>query len=421
MAKRGAHTVGLSIGTSRVTCIIGEAGDAPGILDIVGIGEAEARGLRKGVIVNPENAVEAIRHAVAAAERMSGLEAEEVALNLAGSHIMGFNGQAIVAVSGKDREITQDDVRRAIDSACAIQLPAGREIVDRLPQEFIVDDQDGINDPVGMIGARLAVKVHIVTSPVTARQNAINAVNRSGLLVADMVLDQLASAEASLTEEDKEFGSAVVDIGAETTGLVIYQRGAVQHTAVFALGGAHFTNDIAFGLRTPIPEAEKIKRTAGFASSSTLSEMERGELVDVPSVGGRAPRQLSRQILCDILQPRAEEVLMHVADEIRESGWERQLSSGVILTGGGALLGGMVEVAEQVFDAPVRIGYPERDRFGGLVEDVQTPAWTAAAGLSLLAQRALNAEARAAAGRRGQTGGLGAFVSKFRDRFGSIF
>jgi cell division protein FtsA len=334
---------------------------------------------------------------------------------------MGFNGQAIVAVTGRDREITPDDVRRAIDSACAIQLPAGREIVDRLPQEFIVDDQDGINDPVGMIGARLAVKVHIVTSPVTARQNAINAVNRAGLVVADMVLEQLAAAEASLTDDDKEFGAALVDIGAETTGLVIYQRGAVQHTAVFALGGSHFTNDIAFGLRTPIPEAEKIKRTVGCASSSSLSEMERGELVEVPSVGGRPPRQLSRQILCDILQPRAEEVLMHVADEIRESGWERQLSSGVVLTGGGALLDGMCEIAEQVFDAPVRLGYPERDRFGGLIEDIQSPAWAAASGLALVAQRAQSAESRSGLGKRGSTARLTHFVSKFRNRFSSIF
>ncbi|HEX8853702.1 MAG TPA: cell division protein FtsA [Pyrinomonadaceae bacterium] len=421
MAKRGAHTVGLSIGTSRVTCIIGEPGDVSGALDIVGIGEAEARGLRKGVIVNPDAAVEAIKRAVEDAERMSGLEAEDVAINLAGSHIMGFNGQAIVAVSGRDREITHDDVRRAVDSACAIQLPAGREIVDRLPQEFIVDDQDGINDPVGMIGARLAVKVHIVTSPVTARQNAINAVNRAGLMVGDMVLEQLAAAEAALTDEDKEFGAALVDIGAETTGLIIYQRGAVQHTAVFALGGSHFTNDIAFGLRTPIPEAEKIKRAAGTACSTSLSEIERGELVEVPSVGGRPPRQLSRQILCDILQPRAEEVLLHVADEIRESGWERQLSSGVVLTGGGALLDGMVEIAEQVFDAPVRLGYPERDRFGGLIEDIQSPAWAAASGLCLVAQRAQNAEIRASAAKRGATGGLGAIVSKFRNRFSSIF
>jgi len=419
MAKRAHHTVGLDIGTSKVTCIVGEPGET-GLLEIVGIGESEARGLRKGVIVNPEAAVDAIKRAVEEAERMSGLEAEEVTINLAGSHIIGFNGQAIVAVSGRDREIVAEDVRRAIDSACAIQLPAGREIVDRLPQEFIVDDQDGINDPIGMMGARLAVKVHIVTSPVTARQNAINAVNRAGLVVADMVLEQLAAAEASLSDDDKEFGAALVDIGAETTGLVVYQRGAVQHTAVFPLGGSHFTNDIAFGLRTPIPEAERIKRAVGCASSGSLSDSQRGELVEVPSVGGRAPRQLSRQILCDILQPRAEEVLMHVADEIKDSGWERQLSSGVVLTGGGALLEGMVEVAEQVFDAPVRVGYPERDRFGGLVEDIQSPSWAAAAGLALVSQRAQTLELRAGAVKRGTTGKLTHFVSKFRNRFSSI-
>ena len=446
MAKQASHTVGLDIGTSRVTCIIGEPGDG-GLVDVVGVGESEARGLRKGVVVDPEAAVEAITRAVEEAERMSGLETEEVAINLSGSHIMSFNGQAIVAVSGRerelsqenghgrrgygphahvvvagrDREITQDDVRRAIESASAIQLPAGREIVDRLPQEFIVDDQDGINDPVGMIGARLAVKVHIVTSPVTARQNVINAVNRAGLVVGEMVLEQLAAAEASLTDDDKEFGAALVDVGAETTGLIIYQRGAVQHTAVFALGGSHFTNDIAFGLRTPIPEADKIKRNVGCACGLSLSEAERSELVEVPSVGGRPPRQLSRQILCDILQPRAEEVLSHVADEIREAGWEGQLSSGVVLTGGGSLLGGMVEIAEQVFDAPVRLGYPERDRFGGLVEDIQSPAWAPAAGLCLIRQRAKSAEMRASLARAQGAGGFGALVSKFRNRFGGIF
>jgi cell division protein FtsA len=447
MSKHATHTVGLDIGTSRVTCIIGEPGEG-GHVEVVGVGEAEARGLRKGVVVDPEAAVEAITRAVEEAERMSGLEAEEVTVNLSGSHIMSFNGQAVVAVSGRerdpahesvrrgafnghghaaftvagrDREITADDVRRAVESASAIQLPAGREIVDRLPQEFVVDEQDGISDPVGMIGARLAVKVHLVTSPVTARQNVINAVNRAGLVVSEMVLEQLASAEATLTDDDKEFGSALVDIGAETTGLIIYQRGAVQHTAVFALGGSHFTNDIAFGLRTPIPEAEKIKRQAGCACSTGLSEFERGELVDVPSVGGRPPRQLSRQILCDILQPRAEEVLSHIADEIREAGWEGQLSSGVVLTGGGSLLNGTVEIAEQVFDAPVRLGYPERDRFGGLVEDIQSPAWAAAAGLCLVAQRARSAELRAHAAQRETTGGFGALVSKFRNRFGGIF
>jgi cell division protein FtsA len=237
-----------------------------------------------------------------------------------------------------------------------------------------------------------------------------------------MVLEQLAAAEASLAEDDKEFGASLVDVGAETTGLIIYQRGAVQHTAVFPLGGSHFTNDIAFGLRTPIPEAEKIKRSFGCASSASLSEAMRGEMVEVPAVGGRAPRQLSRQILCDILQPRAEEVLMHVADEIKDSGWSRQLSSGVVLTGGGALLDGMVEIAEQVFDAPVRIGYPERDRFGGLVEDVRSPAWAAAAGLALVSHRSQALEQRTVASKRAGSGRLTHFVSKFRDRFsGSNF
>src|SRR5256714_11065925 len=270
MAKQASHPVGLDIGTSRITCIIGEPGDG-GLVDIVGIGESEAKGLSKGVVVDPEAAVESITRAVEEAERMSGLEAEEGAINLPGPHLMSFNGQAIVAVSGRerevshenghgrrsafgghshvvvagrDREITQDDVRRAIESASAIQLPAGREIVDRLPQEFIVDDQDGINDPVGMIGARLAVKVHIVTSPVTARQNVINAVNRAGLVVGEMMLEQLAAAEATLTDDDKEFGAALVDIGAETTGLILYQRGAVQHQAVLAIVSLIFSADI---------------------------------------------------------------------------------------------------------------------------------------------------------------------------------
>src|SRR5438045_1449424 len=247
MAKRTNHTIGLDIGTSKVTCIVGGPSEE-GVLQVLGIGEAESRGLRKGVIVNPDAAVEAVKRSVEEAERMSGVQADEVTINLAGSHIMGFNGQAIVAVAGRDREITSDDVRRAIDSACAIQLPAGREIVDRLPQEFVVDDQDGINDPVGMTGARLAVKVHIVTSPVTARQNAINAVNRAGLIVADMILEQLAAAEATLTEDDKEYGSALVDIGAETTGAALYNPRAVQHTPEFHHGRSLFLNDFAYGL-----------------------------------------------------------------------------------------------------------------------------------------------------------------------------
>jgi cell division protein FtsA len=423
MVKRSSHTVGLDIGTSNITCIIGEPG-VDGTLDVIGIGQAEVRGgsVRKGVVVNPDAVVESIKRAVEEAERMSGLEAEAVTINLAGSHLMGLNSNAVVAVSGRDREISPDDVRRAIESACAIQLPAGREIVDRLPQEFIVDDQDGINDPVGMIGSRLAVKVHIVTSPTTARQNAINAVNRAGLTVSDMALEQLAAAEATLGEDDKEFGSALVDIGSETTSLVVFQNGSVQHTAVFPLGGSHFTKDIAFGLRTSVPEAEKIKRAAGCASSLSLRDETRADLIDVPTIGaGRAPRQISKQILCDILQPRAEEVLMQVMDEIKEAKLERQISSGVVLTGGGSLLDGMVEIAEQVFEAPVRLGYPERDRFGGLIEDIQSPAWAAAAGLSLVAYRAQSLEYRALTAKRAPVGKLTGLMAKVRERFSGIF
>ena len=419
MSKHGGPVVGLDVGTSRVRCVIGEPNEA-GVLEIAGIGEAEAKGLRKGVVVNPDAAIEGIKKAVEDAERMSGLEAVEVMLNLSGTHVMGLNGQAIVAISGRDREITPDDVQRAIESACAVQLPAGREIVDRLAQEFIVDDQDGINDPVGMIGARLAVKVHIITSPITSRQNAINAVNRAGLAVADMALEQIAAAEAALTEDDKEFGCALVNIGAETTGLVIYQRGAVQHTAVFPVGGAHFTNDIAFGLRTPIPEAERIKRAYGCAYTPALPPEMRNEMVEATSVGGRGPRQLARQILCDILQPRAEEVLLQVADDLRGNGWDRLLSSGVVLTGGGARLLGLDEIAEQVFEAPVRIGQPETDRLTGLTEDLCHPDWAAAAGLALLGNRIINAENRTGLNIRTPTGRLVEFVAKFRHRFSGI-
>lgn len=418
MPRRGEHVVGLDVGTSRVRCVIGEPNDA-GLLEVAGIGESEVRGLRKGVVVNPDLAVEGIKKAVEDAERMSGLEVSEVMLNLSGAHIQGLNGQAIVAISGRDREITAEDAQRAIESACAVQLPAGREIVDRLAQEFIVDDQDGINDPIGMIGARMEVKVHIITSPITSRQNAINAVNRAGMVVGDMVLEQIAAAEAALTEDDKEFGCALVNIGAETTGLVIYQRGAVQHTAVFPVGGAHFTNDIAFGLRTPVPEAERIKRAFGCAYAPALPDDARAELVEVPSVGGRAPRHLSRQILCDILQPRAEEVLLQVADDLRENKWDRLLSSGVVLTGGGSLLLGVDEIAEQVFEAPVRLGLPVSERLTGLTQNLQQADWATVVGLALLAQRPVGSDAHGAQ-RRPASGRLSVLVAKLRHRFGGI-
>ena len=385
MAKRSSHVVGLDIGTTNVRAVIGEPLD--GRLEVVGIGEVESKGLRKGVIVNPDAAVEAIKRAVEAAELMSGLTAHDAYVALAGSHIKGHNSQGVIAVSSRHREIGREDIQRVIDAACAVSIPSGREIADVLPQEYTVDDQDGIGDPLGMLGSRLAASVHIITSPIAAKQNIITSVNRAGLSVADMMLAQLAAGEAVLTDEDREFGSALVDIGGETTSLAIYQRGAVWHTAVFPVGGSHFTNDIAFGLRTPIPEAERIKREYGCAYRPLMTPGIASEMIEVPSVGGRAPRTLSRQILCDILEPRAEEILTHVQEEIRHAGYERQLSSGIVLTGGGAKLVGLVEIAEQVFDAPVRVG--GAFDVGGPADEVMQPQYAAAVGLALYGLRAV--------------------------------
>jgi cell division protein FtsA len=384
MAKRSSqHIVGLDIGTTSVRAVIAEPID--GRLEVVGIGEVESRGLRKGVIVNPDAAVDAIRRAVEVAERMSGLEAHNAYVALGGSHIKGHNSQGVIAVSSRHREIGRDDIQRVIDAACAVSIPSGREIADVLPQEYTVDDQDGIGDPLGMLGSRLAVSVRIITSPIAARQNIVTSVNRAGLSVADMMLAPLAAGEAVLADDDREFGTALVDIGGETTNLAIYQRGTVWHTAVIPVGGSHFTNDIAFGLRTPIPEAERIKRRYGCASRTLMTGERASEMLEVPSVGDRAPRTLSKQLLCDIIEPRAEELLSHVQEEIRNSGFDRQLSGGIVLTGGGSLLEGMVEVAEQVFDAPVRVAGPFD--VGGPSEEVRRPGYATAVGLALYGQR----------------------------------
>jgi cell division protein FtsA len=383
MAKQNPSIVGLDIGTGSVRVVIAEL--IEGELEIVGVGEAESKGLRKGVISKPDLTIDSIKRAVEAAERMSGLQIHDMYVGLAGSHIKGENSHGMIAIPGRHREITRDDIRRVIDTACAISIPSGREVADVLPQEYTVDDQDGIDDPLGMLGTRLSVSVHIVTSPVAAKQNVTTSVARAGYGVTDVYLSHLAAAEAILTDEDREYGSAVVNIGSETTSVAIYQRGAVWHTSVLPVGGSHFTNDIAVGLRTPIPEAERIKREEGCAYRPLMTPEQASDLIEVPSVGGRAPRAVSRQILCDILEPRAEEVLSHVQDEIRQAGFDRQLSSGIVLTGGGALLDGLVEVAEQVFNAPVRIG--ATGDFNGLVDAAMQPAYSAAIGLALYGLR----------------------------------
>lgn len=382
MARQESHIFGVDIGTTRTTAVVAEMNDE-GKLEIMGVGVAESRGLRKGVIVNPEAAAEPIRRAVEEAERMSGLIAESVHVSMSGTLLKGLNNRGIIAITSADRRITRADIKRVIETACVVSLPGGHEIIDVQPQEYIIDGQDGISDPLDMLGTRLEVAVHIITGPITVRQNIVSAVNRAGLLVADVVLEPVAAAEATLTEDEREYGSAVINIGAETTSLAIYQRGAVQHTAIFPLGGTHFTNDIAFGLRTPIPEAERIKRTYGCVLPSLTADSD--EVIEVPSVSRRPPRTLSRQILCEILQPRAEELLGVVYDEIKRAGYERELSSGIILTGGGSLLQGLADLAEQVFDHPTRLGYPLG--ISGLSDDIKGPIATTAIGLVLIAHR----------------------------------
>ena len=376
------YLVGLDVGTSKVCAVVGEILDDGG-LDIIGIGSAESKGLRRGVVVNLEAAVESIKKAIEEAELMAGVEIDSVHLGHRGPHIKGFNSRGVIAVAGKNREITREDVRRAIDAAKAVSLPTGREILHVLPQDFVVDEQDGIGAPVGMTGARLEVNVHIVTGSQAATQNIVACVNRAGVEVADTVIEQLAATEAVLTDDEKELGVALVDIGGGTTDLAIFERGSLWHTAVVGVGGDHFTNDIAVGLRTPIPDAEKIKRRCGCALSGMVDE---DETIEVASVGGRKPRVMARRILSEILQPRAEEIFHLVWDEIRRAGYEKSLNSGIVLTGGGAMLEGMPEIAEQIFDLPIRRGVPAG--VGGLADHVSSPAFATAVGLVLLRRSA---------------------------------
>jgi cell division protein FtsA len=334
------------------------------------------------VVVNVDAAVDSIKRAIDEAELMAGIEIDSVHVALSGPHIKGFNSRGVIAVAGKNREISRDDVRRAIDAARAVALPAGREILHVLPQDFVVDEQDGIGAPVGMTGARLEVNVHIVTGSVSSTQNIIACVNRAGVGVADTVIEQLAASEAVLTQDEKELGVALVDIGGGTADLAIFERGSLWHTGVVAVGGDHFTNDIAVGLRTPIPDAEKLKRKSGCALSSMVDEE---ATIDVASVGGRKPRLMARRILSEILQPRAEEIFHLVWDEIRRAGYEKSLNSGIVLTGGGAILEGMPEIAEQIFDLPIRRGLPEG--IGGLADHVSSPTFGTPVGLVLYAHR----------------------------------
>jgi cell division protein FtsA len=372
--RRENLIVGLDIGTTKICAIVGEL--TPEGIDIVGIGTAPSRGLRKGVVIDIEKTVTGIKKAVEEAELMAGCEISSVYAGIAGGHIRGFNSHGIVAV--KDREISEQDIERVIDAAKAVAIPVDREVVHILPQEFVIDDQDGIKEPLGMAGVRLEAKVHIVTANVASAQNIVRSAQRCALNVSDIVLEQLASSLAVLAEDEKELGVALVDIGGGTTDIAIFHGGAIQHTSVVAIGGQHMTNDIAVGLRTPQEEAEAVKKRWGCAASKLIKP---NEMIEVPGIGGRRTRELPRQLLGDILEPRVVEIFELVHREIEKMKLTELLASGVVLTGGSTLLPGMAEIAEEVIGLPVRIGVPQH--VGGLVDVVRSPVYSTAVGLLL--------------------------------------
>lgn len=366
--------VGLDIGTTKICVVVGKVVD--GKISIIGIGSHPSTGLRKGVVVNMDSTVNSIKKAVEEAELMAGIAINSCLAGIGGAHIKSFNSNGVVAV--KDKEVKQDDIIRAIDAAKAVAIPADRELIHVIPQEFIVDDQDGIRDPVGITGVRLEVKVHIVTGSISSAQNVIKCCKLAGLVVDDIVLGQLASSEATLTPEEKEIGVALVDTGGGTSDIAIYSNGSIAYTSVLPFGGNNITNDIAIGLRTPLEEAEKIKKKYGCAFAGMIGA---NETIEVPSVGGRKPRTLQRKTLADIIEPRVEEISLLIYEEIKKSGLERLLASGVVLTGGCANLEGIPELVENIFNLPARRGYPIG--VGGLTDVVNNPIYSTGVGLLL--------------------------------------
>lgn len=365
--------VGLDIGTSKIVAIVAEM-RPDGHYEIVGLGQHDSRGLKKGVVVNIESTVASIQHALEEAELMADCKIRTVYTGIAGSHIRSFNSSGMVAI--KDKEVTEADMSRVIETAKAVNIPTDQQILHVLAQEFIIDGQEDIREPIGMSGVRLEVRVHIVTGAVSAAQNIVKCVRRCGLEVNDLMLQPLASSMAILTQDEKELGVALVDVGGGTTDIAIFTGGAIRHTAVIPIAGDQITNDIAMALRTPTLEADDIKLRYGIAKQ-VLADPD--EKIDVPGLGERAPRTLSRQALAAVIEPRIEELFSLVHQVIRESGYEELLSSGVVLTGGSSLLPGMVELAEDIFLKPVRIGMPAYT--GGLADVVRSPRYSTAVGL----------------------------------------
>ena len=366
--------VGLDIGTTKICAVVGErSGDE---VNIIGTGVHPSHGLNKGVVIDIETTVESIKRAVEEAELMAGCEISSVYAGIAGGHITSLNSHGVIAIKG--REVVQEDVDRVIEAAKAVSIPMDREVIHVLPQEFIVDDQKGVHNPIGMTGVRLEARVHIVVGAASSAHNIIKCVNKADLEVNDVVLESLASGEAVLTDEERDLGTALIDIGGGTTDLAIFTSGNIQHTYVLAIGGHQLTNDISIGLRASKSDAEQIKVKYGTCLSSSVSPT---ESIEVPGMGGRESRSMPRQVLGEILEPRVEEVCALVKREIYRANLENQIASGIVLTGGSSLLDGMTEVAESIFELPTRLGKPRQ--IGGLVDIVSNPMYATGVGLVL--------------------------------------
>lgn len=400
MAKQEKYLVGLDIGSTKTCVIIGEiTDDAPKFL---GLGAAESKGLRKGLIVNLDAAVSSIRRAVDEAESAAGVPVESVVLGVAGSHIRGVNSRGGISMGSRQRDVSRDDVRRAIDAARGISIPEDREILHVIPQDFLLDNQNHLRDPIGMVGQKLEVNVHIVTSAIAATQNLVTAANRAGVIVSDTVLEPLASSEAALTQDERELGCALLDIGGGSTDLIVYVSGMVRHAGSIPIGGDHFTNDLAVGLRTPIPEAERIKREFSCASKDLAGE---DLSLEIASVGDRPPRSIFTHMINEIIEPRAQELLSLVRDEIKRAGLDKVIPAGIVLTGGASRLRGFAELADKTFSLPVRLATPKA--MPGLPERFLGPEYSATVGLLIYGAKA----------RRNAAQKPSSFVAKFKAMF----
>ena len=400
MAKKDKYLVGLDIGSTKTSVLIAELEGE--LVKFLALGAAESKGLRKGLIVNLDSTVSSIRRAVEEAESVANVPVEEALIGVAGGHVRGVNSCGGITLGQRPRDIEREDVRRAVDAARNISLPDDREVLHVLPHEFMVDAQDGIRDAVGMVGQRLEVNVHLVTSSVAATQNLVTAANRAGILISDTVLEPLASAESCLTQDERDLGCCLLDIGGGTTELIVFGGGVVRHTSAVAIGGDHFTNDLAVGLRTPTPEAERIKRRHGCAASAFMKE---DGAIEIASVGDRPPRTIFAHMLTDIIEPRAMELLSLIRDDLQRAGLDGQIPAGFVLAGGGARLNALEELAEESFRLPMRVAEPKG--LADLPEQVAQPEYATVVGLVLC-----GAKARRSAPQR-----TGNFVSKLKAMF----